>query len=777
LAWLLTAYVLLASLYSVVTPIFEASDELWHYPMVKYLADNRLALPVQDPSVNTTWRQEGSQPPLYYMMGAILTFWIDTSDLEKVRKINPHADIGVVVPDGNVNMIVHDPAAESFPWRGTVLAVHLVRFLSVALGAITVAMTNLLALELFPGKKWLALAAGAFTAFNPMFLFISGSVNNDNLSTALASVLLVMIVRLLKRMDAPAIREYVLLGVIAGAGMLAKFNIGFLLPIIALALAILSVRLRDWRPLVIGGAISGVLTIGIAAWWYIRNVQLYGEPTGLDMFVRIVGPRTIPANWAQLWSERHTFLMSYWGFFGGVNVPLPEFVYTIFNGIAALAAVGLVIALVRAIRRHSPTPSPNYGEGEKWVIMIGAAITVIWIVVLFAGLIRWTSTTWASQGRLMFSAIAPLSMWLAVGLWQLGRPVPLVRWRLAAYGLMWFMLIAVTAPMIISRHYSDPSYAMKWGENPLYPEACMPAPSLDARFYEPNQENAVIATSSNSDAVIGGGVPLGGYFQFSWVFSVIHRFARDWSAFIHVENDDGLIVAQRDVYLGQGLWATGQLGLVDNVCNQFAVFIPPYTYAPQKLKIYWGFYDIKTGERMHAVAGWGNATADNRILIGLTELMPRKSSLNVPNPMSVNFGGEAELVGYDISTLAASPNQQVTVTFYWRALRQMSIDYRVFTQIVKPNTITVYGADDSMPAAWSRPTTTWKPGEIIEDKHTFTIFPDAPEGNWQLIVGMYQPMPDYFKRLRVITPDGAEALDFLELTRVKIKPPEPSEIF
>jgi hypothetical protein len=107
----------------------------------------------------------------------------------------------------------------------------------------------------------------------------------------------------------------------------------------------------------------------------------------------------------------------------------------------------------------------------------------------------------------------------------------------------------------------------------------------------------------------------------------------------------------------------------------------------------------------------------------------------------------------------------------------MSIDYRVFTQIVKPNTITVYGADDSMPAAWSRPTTTWKPGEIIEDKHTFTIFPDAPEGNWQLIVGMYQPMPDYFKRLRVITPDGAEALDFLELTRVKIKPPEPSEIF
>ena len=355
LAILLIAYLLLASLYSIVTPIFEASDEIWHYPTVKYLADHALALPVQDPNVPSAWRQEGSQPPLYYMIGAALTFWIDTSDLDRVRKINPHADIGVVVPDGNVNMIVHDPAVESFPWRGTVLAAHIVRFLSVALGAVTVAMTYLLTCELFPGKRWLAIAAAAFTAFNPMFLFISGSVNNDNLSNALASVLLVLIVRLLKRTTAPTIRDFVFIGVIAGAGLLAKFNIGFLLPLIALSLAILAYRLRDWRPFVVGGAITGGLTLLIAAWWYVRNAQLYGDVTGLNMFIRIVGPRAIPANLPQLWSERHTFLMSYWGFFGGVNVPLPDAVYTVFNAIAALAAVGLGIGLVRFVAPH-PQP-------------------------------------------------------------------------------------------------------------------------------------------------------------------------------------------------------------------------------------------------------------------------------------------------------------------------------------------------------------------------------------------------------------------------------------
>ena len=99
----------------------EASDELWHYPMVKYLADHR-ALPVQEPGVETAWRQEGSQPPLYYALAAALTAWIDTSDLDEVRRLNPHADNGKITEDGNINLIVHAPgdrecgAAQRWPF-------------------------------------------------------------------------------------------------------------------------------------------------------------------------------------------------------------------------------------------------------------------------------------------------------------------------------------------------------------------------------------------------------------------------------------------------------------------------------------------------------------------------------------------------------------------------------------------------------------------------------------------------------------------------------------
>src|SRR5574341_426383 len=115
-AALLAAFVVTSGTYSLLTPLFEASDELWHYPMVKTLADGN-GLPVQDPANPGPWRQEGSQPPLYYALCALVTFWIDSSDIDQVRRLNPHADNGIATADGNVNLITHNVRAESWPWR------------------------------------------------------------------------------------------------------------------------------------------------------------------------------------------------------------------------------------------------------------------------------------------------------------------------------------------------------------------------------------------------------------------------------------------------------------------------------------------------------------------------------------------------------------------------------------------------------------------------------------------------------------------------------------
>ena len=196
-AAILCLFLSLGTIYSVVDPIFESSDELSHYPYVKYMADGR-GLPVQRPGEETLWDQEGSQPPLYYALAAALTSWINTDDLPIVRRINPHSRLGVPLAQENKNMIIHT-AREEFPWSGTVLAVHLIRLFSLLLSAGTVFCTYRLASVLFPQRPSLALSAMAMNAFIPMFLFISASVNNDNLVVLLCSLTLLCLVRVLQR--------------------------------------------------------------------------------------------------------------------------------------------------------------------------------------------------------------------------------------------------------------------------------------------------------------------------------------------------------------------------------------------------------------------------------------------------------------------------------------------------------------------------------------------------------------------------------------------------
>ena len=53
------------------------------------------------------------------------------------------------------------------------------RLVSALFGGIAAAFVYLLVAELVPRPRWPAVAAGLFVAFQPMFAFISGVINND----------------------------------------------------------------------------------------------------------------------------------------------------------------------------------------------------------------------------------------------------------------------------------------------------------------------------------------------------------------------------------------------------------------------------------------------------------------------------------------------------------------------------------------------------------------------------------------------------------------------
>ena len=145
---ILALFVLAAMLYGVVSPVLENPDEVYHYPLVKHLADGR-GLPVQQAGVETMYAQEGSQPPLYYALMAGLTAWIDTADLPELRYLNPHARVGIPLASDNKNIVVHTDR-ERWPWRGATLAIHLIRLASTAMGAASLWCGYQVTRRLFP---------------------------------------------------------------------------------------------------------------------------------------------------------------------------------------------------------------------------------------------------------------------------------------------------------------------------------------------------------------------------------------------------------------------------------------------------------------------------------------------------------------------------------------------------------------------------------------------------------------------------------------------------
>jgi 4-amino-4-deoxy-L-arabinose transferase-like glycosyltransferase len=734
LAVIVSIYVVLACLYSVVVPLFEASDELWHYPMVDYIS-NTAQLPVQDAAAQQAWRQEGSQPPLYYMLAAVINLPFETSNLEAIRRQNPHADIGLQRPDQNINMIVHRANLEAFPWQGATLAVHVVRLFSVILGAVTIIVTYRLGQALFPDQPVIAIGAALFNACLPMFLFVSGSVNNDNLSNLVGNLLTLMIVRLLLKRERIAYRTYAYLGIVTGIGLLAKLNIGFFIPIIAFSLFVIALRTRDWKPFVIGGVISGALTIAIAGWWYIRNVQLYGDPTGLNVFLDIVGRRAIPATLPQLWAERASFTQAFWGYFGGMNVPMPQWIYHVFDGIALFALASLLVGVIVRVTKRDFSRE----------LLLPRAITVLWIAITFVSYLRWTAETPASQGRLMFGALSSILIWFTVGItWWLPRRAKAV--TVSMVGL-YFFGVALWAPFgVIAPAYARPDRIADRDAIAIFSD-------VDGRGIA--LQHAEILTPQ---------VMPGEYVLINTEWHVARAVNRDWSLFVHLVSPDNVIIAQRDVYPAMGLIATSDLNTRFAWENPIAVFVPQNAYSPMTLTVKIGWYHLPTGERLRL-------DDDSELFtLGAVELDAPSSALSVPNPTFVNLGGQFALVGYTLSDLSPQVGGETTLTLYWQALQAITTDYTVFAHIIDPLTTTIFAGSDSQPVQGTRPTTTWQVGEIIEDVHFLNVSADAIPNIYELEIGAYTQTESGFTRLRVITADGGMANDYEYLTRVRIVP-------
>lgn len=798
LTLILGLFILLGSCYALITPAFEASDELWHYPMIRHLADgNPLPVQVYDPALAGPWKQEASQPPLYYYLGAALTFWIDTSDMEQVRWLNPHVDNGIITQDGNTNLAIHNPQAN--PWQGTLLAVRIVRLFSVLLGSATVYLTYRIAKEVAPARPEIALGAAAANAFLPMFLFISGAVNNDNLAIPLSSLAVWLMIRLVRKQHSVNSElftvhrslftthwllstDYWLLGIVIGLALLTKEGTFGLLPL-AWGTLFIAAWQRNWQisnlqsliflffRSVLAFVVLLIPVALIAGWWYVRNIQLYGDFLGWSAFIAVLGQRAHPADLAQLWGERWGFLLAYWGLFGGVNIPLPTWIYHIFNGMLLVAVLGFPFYVWREIRDWRLALISNLQSLISNLLSFvehhfPLVVCLLFSVAVVYGLVQWATTTWSSQGRLVFTALSALTVLMVAGLvgWLPPRPAA---WVMSGVGGFMLVVSAVSPFLVIRPAYQPKTVQL---EHQLT--------QISADF---GQSMRLVGYRVEETAVSPG--------SSLWVileWEVLQPMDRDWSVFIHL-NDPvlGRPIAQRDMYPGQGLLATRLLKPGQHILNRYLLQIPPTAIAPATLELTVGLYDYATHERLPLIHNSQSTIPNSQFLpcsssslppcivgsdaLQLAQIPLTAVSGQYPNPVSVNFEDEIELVGYELIPRRTQPGGNVQLTVYMQAKRPISTNYTLFAQIVNLPDTTRYAAADITPAA---PTSAWTVGHVQPITLSLALDPNTPPNVYPLILGFYTQTADGgFNRLRLVTENGRITNDdFLQLTFVRIDP-------
>lgn len=720
--------ILLACLYNWATPLFENSDEFFHFPLIVHLADNGLSLPLQSKDSLQDWRQQGNQPPLYHLLSAILISPFDTSDYAQVRRLNPHAQLGIA-GESNLNAVLH-PLDRSKEFKGgTAWALRVVRLFSTLLGAVVVICTYWVTVYAFPDlPRWVGVLAAGLVAFNPMAVFVASSVNNDNLSNALITAVLALLFGLYRREELPPIRILLLVGVLLGLSLLSKLSTGPFMLLVGVFWLALAIKHRALRYMIQWGLAALVVALLISGWWYYRNYDLYGDPSGLNVFLDIAGRRAVPLTAEQLWSERDSFIQSFWGLYGGVNVPMASWVYTVFNLLAAVSGIGAALYVVK----------------RRKLDFLQASLP-IWAIIALISLIRWTALTWATQGRLWFIALAALGALSAVGFYEIGRRLkrPQVAFAPPAFAL----IIALAAPVVWIR----PAYAAP----KFIPMAAFEDTTALTVYHDPEHPDQRIALlSAEFPAEVEGGQPA----EIELTFCTETPQARNWSVFVHLVNEFDIILAQADFTPGRGALPTAEMEGGNCWRDVYPIKIEA-GIAPQDtpLSVLVGLYDHRDNTRMIME----NPADGTRYLV-------RETQLKVGDALrKFAFGDVVRLNGYQLSSSVLKAGETLTIIFDWEVVDHISTDYTVFVQVLDARTAFKVAASDQMP---SLPTSQWRIGDKITDTHRLQVADDAPAGVYAVLVGFYrQPKVGVFERLRLSFEGVDTGFDAFTLTWVKVE--------
>ncbi len=394
------AFVMLANglAWSLIVPPFEVPDENAHYAYVQQVAERgtvpRHVLP------------EGMLSPAQdRMLGAVLFYQIvgesqnpaPMSELQQRGVEKSERERLTSRGSGDALSATNNPplyyVLEAVPYKlassGSVLdRLAAMRVLSALMGAVTVLLIYMFLMELLPARRWAWTAGALVAAFQPLFGFMSGGVNSDDLIYLACAGVLWALARTFRRGLTPA--NGILVGGFLGAGLVTKFTMLGFIPAVALGL-LLALR-RAWsadRGRALRGAAWAVGLVAAPVLLYFALNHLVWKrgaiPGGIGSVAAAPGAGTTFSSREELshiWQlflppigMRHQFsylpLWKTWfkGFFGRFGWLDYKFPYRFYLG-ALVVSIAVILAAGAEIFRCRRAFARRFGEFAIYTLMV-----------------------------------------------------------------------------------------------------------------------------------------------------------------------------------------------------------------------------------------------------------------------------------------------------------------------------------------------------------------------------------------------------------------------
>ncbi|MCB0208271.1 MAG: glycosyltransferase family 39 protein [Anaerolineae bacterium] len=444
LVLILVIFTILTVYNSVQLPIGEADDETDHYQYHRFVAQTG------HPPLTEAERHEagfkGGLAPLYYWLTAWPIALVGQDSLPDIRRVDSRPERHIPTDGLGINHVLHT-LDETWPWRGQVLAWHLVRLLSLPMGWVTIIATYALAYRLQPKTPLIALMAAALVAFLPRFVISSAVINDDNLVFALTALLLLVQVIILQHEHPPTPKIMALFGALFGLSLVTKYFSLILIPEILFTLwfafrkkTTSHVPRPTFYPL-LAFLIALFLTAGL--WFSFIIVRFnridelglipglaasLGEPQITEGLVGLLSGQSVrPVAATYALPEWFGLLYrSFWFEFGWMRVFAPTWTYTLFALFSLLIIAGI-------IQRYGVRSKTHIPSSENKALSIQPTIHALFILhlslFLSVVLARYilSATIDTGQGRHLYPALPVIAYYGAVGLHRLFFSTSVVR--------------------------------------------------------------------------------------------------------------------------------------------------------------------------------------------------------------------------------------------------------------------------------------------------------------------------------------------------------------